>query len=106
MVSLHISCLVLPLCNSSNLTVCGICLFPCTGAAYDYTQKFDIAFYVGGGMFFVSAILTIIIPILQKAKGWIPQVITKNDSSSSMETASTETVEAGEEIVEEYVWVV
>ncbi|XP_038072110.1 monocarboxylate transporter 5-like [Patiria miniata] len=79
------------------------------GAAYDYTQKFDIAFYVGGGMFIIATLLTIAIPLVQKRKGWIPQVITKNDSSSSMATTSTREegdVEDGDEIVEEYVWVV
>ncbi|XP_022090590.1 monocarboxylate transporter 5-like [Acanthaster planci] len=75
------------------------------GAAYDYTQKFDIAFYVGGAMFVLASVLTLAIPFVQRYKGWVPQVITKNDSSSSMTTTSIETVDTGEEIVKECVWV-
>ncbi|XP_072032729.1 monocarboxylate transporter 2-like [Amphiura filiformis] len=42
------------------------------GAAYDFTGSFDIAFYVGGGMFALAALFTLMIPFVQRRKQWVP----------------------------------
>ncbi len=55
-------------------------------------------------MFVLAALLSFIIPFVQKSKGWTPQRITKTGSTTS-NSSSLDTVDEGEEIAER-VWVV
>ncbi|XP_054759309.2 uncharacterized protein LOC129265327 [Lytechinus pictus] len=43
------------------------------GASYDLTQSFDVAFYIGGGIYLLAAVVTLAIPFVQRWKKWVPE---------------------------------
>lgn len=43
------------------------------GASYDLTQSFDVAFYIGGGIYILAAVVTLAIPLVQRWKKWVPE---------------------------------
>lgn len=43
------------------------------GASYDLTQSFDTAFYIGGGIYILASFVTLLIPLVQRRKGWVPE---------------------------------
>ncbi|XP_071497609.1 uncharacterized protein [Diadema antillarum] len=43
------------------------------GASYDLTASFDVAFYIGGGIYIVASFVTLLIPLIQRRRGWVPE---------------------------------
>ncbi|XP_070576842.1 monocarboxylate transporter 10-like isoform X2 [Ptychodera flava] len=68
------------------------------GATYDHTQSFTIAFYIGGGLCILGALVFIAIPLVQKRKDWNPKKALSTPTDST--EFSTLTEDSTEEFLE------
>ncbi|XP_078000955.1 monocarboxylate transporter 2-like [Glandiceps talaboti] len=63
------------------------------GAAFDQTESFTIAFYIGGSLCVVAAIAFVVIPILQRRKDWNPKALSIHSSSTEVSMLTDDTPE-------------
>ncbi|XP_070576841.1 monocarboxylate transporter 2-like isoform X1 [Ptychodera flava] len=63
------------------------------GATYDQTQSFTIAFYIGGSLCLLAALLFLLIPLIQKRKNWNPKAMSVRTNSTEVSVLTDDSAE-------------